>query len=141
MARSIPIIRLYRNLLVSIQMELSDHLVAELKDQVTAEIQAYHPHGLIIEISGIDILDSYIARSIRDLSQIARLMGVQTVIAGLDPGMALTLVEMGLLLTGVTTALNLENAIELLAALEQDRQIDLDQFLAEAAAEALEDAP
>jgi rsbT antagonist protein RsbS len=131
MARGIPIVKLYNNLLASIQVELSDHLVAEFKDQVTAEIQRTHARGLIIEISGVDILDSYIARSIRDIAQIARLMGVETVISGLDPAMAFTLVEMDLLLTGVTTALNLESALELLAARQQQEVLDLEALVAD----------
>lgn len=120
MGRTIPIIKIYDNLLVSIQVELSDALVAELKDDVTAEIGRTGARGLIFEVSGVDILDSYIARSIRDLSHIAKLMGVQAVIAGLDPSMAITLVEMGLSMSGVYTALNLESALEMLA--EEDRR-------------------
>jgi rsbT antagonist protein RsbS len=139
MARSIPIVKLYNNLLASIQVELSDHLVAELKDQITAEIQRTHARGLIIEISGVDILDSYIARSIRDIAQIARLMGVDTVISGLDPAMAFTLVEMDLLLTGVTTALNLESALELLAARQQQDALDLEDLIDETIAAEVEE--
>ncbi len=120
MARTIPIIKLYNNLLVSIQVDLSDGLVAELKEELTSEIQATNARGLIIELSGIDVLDSYIARSIGDISSIARLMGTKTVIAGLDPTMAHSLVEMGMTLEGLETALNLESAIESLAAGESE---------------------
>jgi len=116
MTRSIPIIELYGNLIVSIQIELSDKLVMELKDNITYEVSKRDVRGLIIEVSGVDIFDSFIARSIRDISQIVRLMGVRTVLAGLDAGMAVTLVEMGMTLQGVQTALNLEDALTLLAA-------------------------
>lgn len=116
MTRSIPIIELYGNLIVSIQIELSDKLVLELKDNIAIEVRKRDVRGLIIEVSGVDIFDSFIARSIRDIAQIVRLMGVRTVLAGLDPGMAVTLVEMGMTMTGVQTALNLEDAIALLAA-------------------------
>jgi rsbT antagonist protein RsbS len=119
MSRNIPIIKFHGNLLVSIQMELSDRLVNELKEDVCDEIQKVNPTGLIIEVSGVDIFDSYIARSIRDISQIASLMGVKSVIAGLDPSMAITLVEMGLVLSGVPTALNLESAMEMVEEREQ----------------------
>lgn len=113
----IPIIKLYDNLLVPIQIEMSDHLVAELKNEITAKIQKTRARGLIIEVSGVDIIDSYIARSLRDISRIANLMGVETIIAGLDPSMAVTLVEMGLDLTSLKTTLNLEGALEMLAAM------------------------
>jgi rsbT antagonist protein RsbS len=131
MARNIPIIKIYDNLLVSIQIELSDHLVNELKDNITDEIQNTNPKGLIIEVSGIDILDSYIARSIRDISQIAKLMGVRSVISGLDPAMAVTLVEMGLYLTGTDTALNLEAAIYMLEENKRGQEIDLEEIMDE----------
>jgi rsbT antagonist protein RsbS len=116
MARRIPIIKLYRTLIVSVQIELSDELVLELKDDLAEEIRARDVDGLIIEVSGVDILDSYIARSIRDIAQLGRLMGVRTVLVGLDPGMATTLVEMGMVMRNVETALNLETAIELFGA-------------------------
>jgi len=112
MSRTIPIIKLYDIILVSIQIELSDNLVIQLRDDITEEIRNTGANGLIIEVSGIDILDSFIARSIRDIAQIAKLMGVHTILVGLDPDMAITLVEMGLTLSGVSTALNLESAIE-----------------------------
>jgi rsbT antagonist protein RsbS len=120
MARTIPIIRFYGNLLVSIQMELSDALILELKDDLTREIRATDVHGVVIEISGLDVFDSFVARSIQDLAQLARLMGVQTVVAGVNAGMAITLIEMGMELRGVYTALNLEAALERLAALRKD---------------------
>ncbi len=118
----IPIIKLYDNLIVSIQMALSDRLVMQLKDDVTAEIDRTNSHGLIIDVSGIDVMDSYISRAIRDLGLIAKLMGVRTVIAGMDPMIAMTLVEMGLDIRGVLSALNLESAIEMLKRLQTDEK-------------------
>lgn len=111
--RSIPIIKLYRTLIVAIQVEITDQLVVELKNNVAAAIREQDVDGLIIEVSGVGILDSYIARSIRDIARISTLMGVRTVLAGLDAGMAITLVEMGMALDNVRTALNLESALEL----------------------------
>lgn len=110
----IPIIKLHGNLIVSIQVALSDQLVARLKDDITLEIDRTGANGLIIDLSGIDVMDSYISRSIRDIGLIAQLMGVKTVISGIDPMIAMTLVEMGLDLTGVRSTLNLEAAVELL---------------------------
>ena len=111
--RSIPIIRLYETLIVSVQVEVTDHLVRELKDDVANAIRNQAVRGLIIEVSGVDIIDSYIARSIRDIAQISGLMGVDTILVGLDPGMAITLVEMGMALGGIRTTLNLESALAL----------------------------
>ena len=117
----IPIIRLYGYLIVSIQVALSDRLVAQLKDDTTALIERTEARGLIIDLSGIDVMDSYISRAIRDLGMVARLMGVETVISGMDSMIAMTLVEMGLSLSGVSCSLNLETAIEML-----DRVADAD---------------
>lgn len=116
MARTIPIIRLHGILLVSIQTALSDRLILEFKEDVANEIRNYEAHGLVIEVSGVDLFDSFIARSIQEIATMAKLMGVRTVVAGLNAGMAVTLVEMGMELKGVETALNLESALALLGA-------------------------
>jgi len=129
MPQQIPIVRLHNNLLVSIQVELTDQLVSELKDDLTDAIQSEDVRGLVIELSGVDILDSYIARSLRDVSHVAKLMGVQTIIAGLDPSMAVTLIEMGLELTGVSVALNLESALEMLQESSAREQLAMDTLL------------
>jgi rsbT antagonist protein RsbS len=110
----IPIIKLRDVLIVSIQVSLSDHVVTQLKEDVTNKIDRTQARGLVIDVSGIDIMDSYISRAIRDIGLVARLMGVRTVISGLDPMIAMTLVEMGLELKGVRTALDLESALDLL---------------------------
>jgi len=111
----IPIIKLYENLIVSIQVALSDRLAQQLKDDITLRIQQDKAKGLIIDVSGVDLIDSYLSRALRDIALVARLMGVRTVICGLDPLIATTLVEMGMDLQGVRTALSLERAVELLA--------------------------
>ncbi|MGZ3421531.1 MAG: STAS domain-containing protein [Polyangiales bacterium] len=113
--RTIPIIKLYGNLLVSVQVALSDRVILELKEDIAREIRRSDVHGLVIEVSGVDLFDSFIARSIQDIAQIARLMGVRTVLAGLNAGMAITLVEMDMELEGVQTALSLESALDMLA--------------------------
>lgn len=110
--RHIPIIKLYDTLIVSIQIELSDRLVLQLKDDIANEIQRLGPSGLIIDVSGVDIMDSYISRTIRDIGMMSRLMGVTTVMCGLDPNIAITLVEMGMDLEGVTPFLHMEAAFE-----------------------------
>ena len=115
----IPIIKLYENLIVSVQVALSDRLVTSLKDDITMEIQSTGVQGLVVDVSGIDVMDSYISRTIRDIGLIAKLMGVRTVMSGMDPMIAMTLVEMGLDLKGVHSALNLEVALELLERLDR----------------------
>ena len=118
----IPVIKLYDNLIVSIQIALSDRLVVRLKDDITERICQTEAKGLVVDVSGIDVLDSYISRALCDIGQMANLMGVTTVICGLDPMIAMTLVEMGLDLHGVHTAAELESAIELLAQLERKKR-------------------
>jgi len=123
--RHIPIIHLYDTIIVSIQVELSDRLVMQLKDDIANEIERMGPRGLIIDVSGVDIMDSYISRTIRDIGQISRLMGVMTVICGLDPNIAMTLVEMGMDLEGVEPHLHMEAAFE---AVERHKAEEL-QFM------------
>ena len=110
----IPIIKLRDVLIVSIQVSLSDHVVMQLKDDITAKIERTQARALVIDVSGVELMDSYISRAIRDIGLVARLMGVRTVISGLDQLIAMTLVDMGLELKGVRTALDLESALELL---------------------------
>lgn len=131
MPGAIPIIRLKGVLLVAIQVELSDRLVRELQSDLGRELQRGEVHGVVIELSGIDTFDTYIARKIRDMSQMAKLMGVKTIVTGLDAGIAITLVEMGMLLEGVATTLDLESALAMLsrerrAEQEDDALLELD---------------
>ena len=132
--RSIPIIKLYDTLIVSVQTELSDHLVMELKDNIADEIRASNAKGLIIEVSGVDIIDSFIARSIRDIAKVSNLMGVDTIVAGLDAGMAITLVEMGMVLNNVRTKLNLESALHAFGLnyyRDTSQEEELDDFISD----------
>lgn len=114
MTTHIPIIKLYDTLIVTIQVELSDRVVMQLKDDIGETIQTLGPKGLIIDVSGVGIIDSYISRAIRDIGLMSRLMGVEAVISGLDPNIAMTLTEMGMDLEGVNTYLHLEAAYEAL---------------------------
>lgn len=132
MATSIPIIRLRDVLLVAIQVELSDRLVQEVRRDLASAIERSEVSFVVIEVSGVDTFDSYIARSIRDMSHMAKLMGVTTVVAGLDPGVAITLVEMGMELTGVPTVLDLESALNLVERSRPRRVVSDDDLLADA---------
>lgn len=121
MGRTVPIIKLHDNLLVSIQVELSDAVVAEMKENLSQEIPRQDVNGLIIELSGVDTFDSYIACAIRDIAHMGRLMGVRTVVAGFDAAIATTLVEMGMSMDGVATAASLEAALDILAESSRER--------------------
>lgn len=114
----IPIVRLQGKLIVSIQTALSDTVVDRLQQDVATACERGDARGLVVDVSGVDILDSYITRSLRDLAVMARLMGVETVVCGLRPAVAMTLVEMGMELPGVRTALNLDRALALLDSLQ-----------------------
>jgi rsbT antagonist protein RsbS len=119
-AGRIPIIKLRSFLLVSVQTALSDGLVARLKDDITAAIERTGARGLVVDVSGIDVMDSYLCRSLRDIGLVSRLMGVRTIISGINPMIAMTLVEMGMGLAGVSTALSLETALETLELCESN---------------------
>lgn len=116
----IPIISLYSNLIVPIQGTIVDAAISQLKEDVTRRVDEESAHGLIIDVSGISMMDSFVTRSIRDLALTARLMGVHTVVSGLQSQVAITLVEMGLDIPGIHTALNLERALEYLLDLQEE---------------------
>lgn len=131
MPRAIPIIKLYRVLIVSIQIELRDDLVIDLKNDLADEMRAQDVDGLVLEVSGVDLIDSYIAKTIRDIGQLGRLMGVRTVLVGLDPAMATTLVEMGVVMRDINSALDLESAMKSfgVTATERHSADDMEQLL------------
>ncbi len=113
-AHSIPLIRLFDNLIVPIQVELTDDIVELLMAQITTAIERTTVSGLILDFSGAFIMDSHITRRVYDIAMTARIMGVDTVVCGLRASVVITLTEMGLNLPGVASALNLERALELL---------------------------
>ncbi len=112
----IPVIRLAGRLLVSIQVEMTDRLLSRIREDVANAIDAGGASGLVIDVSGIEMMDSFISRSICDLALIARLMGVPTVLCGIRPAVAITLSEMGIDLRGVPSALDVDEAVALCAA-------------------------
>ena len=113
----IPVLRMGRTLLVTVQVEIDDVLAANLEDDLNAAVAASHAHGVLIDISGLDLVDSFIGRTLAGIAQSARLLGAETVVVGMRPAVAITLVELGLELVGVRTALNVERGLELLEAL------------------------
>ena len=116
MARgSIPILRVGRNLLVTVQTELHDAVAEAFQEDLLLAIEKSGAAGLLIDITGLDIVDSYVARVLADTGKMASLMGAETVLVGMRPEVAATLVRMGYLMTGIRTALNVDEGLVLLA--------------------------
>ena len=114
----IPILRMGRYLLVTIQVDMHDQLALTLQDDLTARIVRDRAKGVLIDISSLDMVDSFIGRMISNIANMARVLDAQTVVTGMQPAVAITLVELGLDLPGVRTALNVERGMQLLQASE-----------------------
>lgn len=110
----IPILRMGNLLLVTIQVDMHDRLAMTLQDDLTERIVKDQAKGVLIDISGLDVVDSFIGRMISNTAAMARVLDARTVVVGMQPAVAITLVELGLALTGVKTALNVEKGIALL---------------------------
>lgn len=110
----IPILRMGRFLLVTIQVDMHDKLALTLQDDLTNRITATHARGVLIDISSLDMVDSFIGRMIANISAMARVLDARTVVVGMLPSVAITLVELGLNLEGVLTALDVEKGMALL---------------------------
>ncbi len=116
MADRIPILRMGDNLLVSIQVDMHDRLAMTLQDELATAITRRRTRGVLIDISALEIVDSFIGRVLANISAIARVLDADTVVVGMQPAVAITLVELGLSLEGVRTALNVERGMRLLAS-------------------------
>lgn len=112
----IPILRMGKFLLVTIQVDMHDRLALTLQDDLTARIAATGSRGVLIDISALEVVDSFIGRMIANISGMARILDAETVLVGMQPAVAITLVELGLSLPGVRTALNVEKGMSLLHA-------------------------
>jgi rsbT antagonist protein RsbS len=110
----IPILRMGEFLLVTIQVDMQDQLAMRLQDDLTHEIARKSARGVLIDISALEMVDSFIGRMISDISGMARILDATTVVVGMQPAVAITLVELGLSLTGVATALNVDLGMQLL---------------------------
>lgn len=111
----IPILRMGRLLLVTIQVDMHDKLAMTLQDDLTARIVQDKAKGVLIDISALDVVDSFIGRMISNTAAMAKILDAQTVVVGMQPAVAITLVELGLALEGVKTALNVERGMQLLS--------------------------
>jgi rsbT antagonist protein RsbS len=118
-SESVPIMRLGSNLLVSLQGDLDDGSVLRLEDQITKEIVRTRAQGTLIDVSGLAIVDSFIARIIARITSMVRLLGSQAVVVGIQPAVAITLVELGVSMEHVHTALNAGRGMELLTYLQR----------------------
>ncbi len=110
----IPILRMGDLLLVTIQVDMHDRLAMTLQDDLTQMISDTEARGVLIDISSLEIVDSFIGRMLGNIAAMARVLDAETVVVGMQPAVAITLVELGLSLAGVRTALNVDAGMELL---------------------------
>ena len=112
----IPILRMGSCLLVTIQVEMHDQIALALQDDLTTKIHATGAKGVLLDISALEIVDSFMGRMIANISAMARVLDARTIVVGMRPAVAITLVELGLELPGIHTALDVERGMELLRA-------------------------
>ena len=113
----IPVLRMGRFLLVTVQMDLDDSTAAQLEEDLTTGIVKHRAEGVLIDISGLDFVDSFIGRTLVGIASSSRLLGAETVVVGMRSAVAITLIELGIAMNGVRTALNVERGMELLSGL------------------------
>jgi rsbT antagonist protein RsbS len=118
----IPILRMGEFLVVTIQVDMHDRLVTALQDDLTTRIVETGAHGVLIDISSLDMVDSFIGRMLGNIAGMGRVLDAETVVVGMQPAVAITLVELGLSLSGIRTALNVERGMALLRAALGPRQ-------------------
>ncbi|RRV70308.1 STAS domain-containing protein [Pseudomonas sp. p99-361] len=110
----IPILQMGEFLLVTIQVDMHDQLALTLQEDLTERISSTSARGVLIDISALDMVDSFIGRMIASISSLSRILDAETMVVGMQPAVAITLVELGLTLPGVSTALNVERGMQVL---------------------------
>lgn len=110
----IPILKMGEFLLVTVQVDMHDQLVMALQDDLTDRIVSSHARAVLIDISALEVVDSFIGRMLGNIASTSRILDAETVVVGMRPAVAITLVELGLSLPGVRTALNVEKGMDLL---------------------------
>jgi rsbT antagonist protein RsbS len=120
----IAILKMGEYLLVTIQVDMHDRLAMMLQDDLTSKIVSARAKGVLIDISALEMVDSFIGRMLGDIAAMSRVLDAETVVVGMRPAVAITLVELGLSLPGVRTALNVERGMDLLRARIKERRQD-----------------
>lgn len=108
----IPILKMGECLLVTIQVDMHDRLALTLQDDLTQQIVKHHAHGVLIDISALEMVDSFIGRMLSNIANMARLLDAETVVVGMQPSVAITLVELGLPMKGIRTAVDVEKGMQ-----------------------------
>ncbi len=120
----IPILRMGEFLLITVQVDMHDRLALQLQDDLTEKIVQHGSRGVLIDISSLEVVDSFIGRMLGNIASMSRVLDAQTVVVGMRPAVAITLVELGMSLPGIRTALTVERGMEILrldvAAYEQE---------------------
>jgi rsbT antagonist protein RsbS len=119
----IPILQMGQTLLVTIQVDMQDQMALALQDDLANKIADSGAKGVLIDISALEIVDSFVGRMLASISGISRILDATTVVVGMQPAVAITLVELGLSLEGVRTALNVERGMELLAHTRKEKAL------------------
>jgi rsbT antagonist protein RsbS len=122
----IPILKMGEFLLVTIQVDMHDRLAITLQDDLTTQIVKHHAHGVLIDISALEIVDSFIGRMLASIASMARLLDAETVVVGMQPAVAITLVELGLPMRGIRTAIDVEKGMTALRIAIQEAGQDGD---------------
>lgn len=123
----IPILKIGDCLLVSIQVDMHDRLAMALQDDLTAKIVVSRARGVMIDISALEVVDSFIGRMLNNIAAMSRVLDAVTVVVGMQPAVAITLVELGLALTGVSTALNVDKGLALIRRMIDGEENGLDR--------------
>lgn len=112
----IPILRMGEFLLITVQVDMHDRLALQLQDDLTEQIVRWGSRGVLIDISALEVVDSFIGRMLGNIASMSRVLDAQTVVVGMRPAVAITLVELGMSLPGIRTALTVERGMEILRA-------------------------
>jgi len=120
----VPVLTLGDVLLVSIQVDLEDHLAVRLQEDLADRIVTTGAHGVIIDITALDIVDSFVGRMLATIASVSRVLDAETVVVGMRPAVAITLVELGLPLRGIRTALNVELGLRMLRDAREPDEIE-----------------